>query len=67
MYNEYIKAHEYSIAELICGPRSTKLILCDPTVDNAEDIQKMIKISDSETHFVGQKLQLIEIDATLET
>jgi hypothetical protein len=67
MYNEYIKAAGYGIAKNICGPRSTKLILCDPKVDNAEDIQKIIKIYDSKEIFFDTVIQTLEIDATLET
>jgi hypothetical protein len=49
MYNEYIVAIEYNqITTEFCGPRSTNLVLCDPSVDNASDIQKIIKIYESD-------------------
>ena len=59
-FSESIKYQNYFKEEVkdknICGQRSTKLVLCDPSVDNAEDIQKIIKMSDTDSMFGGIKL-----------
>jgi hypothetical protein len=75
--NEYIKSQHYTrVLNLsatggeICGPRVAKLTLCDPTVPNAVDIQKMVKLyikNDAITLFKNQKQATLEIDATLES
>ena len=63
--NEYVKSQHYAKVlnlglsdGVICGPRIARLTLCDPTVPNAVDIQKMVKFSisnDAIVMFAGQK------------
>jgi hypothetical protein len=66
-FNEYVKFWHYKDSEkldlttkkdTLCGDRDTKLTLCDPSVEHAEDIEKIIKIyrPDEPESYIGHDL-----------
>jgi len=77
-FSEVVKMYTYTrilgIAmadgrERLCGVRTTKLTLCDTTVEHAADINKLVSVYEEAKNEIvmGMRLLTLRIDATMPT